>query len=154
MTDEIVLLRAQVDYLLERLADNPGLANRPVNWRDLNAREADEQWDVLVVWVLWLREHYGLQERVPACWFAHTPIREELSALRSVWVATFQDKQARPADGVTFHDALDRVVLRIGRWDRSGCNEGKHRPVQPPLDTTDQSELERANYADLAARES
>jgi hypothetical protein len=153
MADEVVILRAQVDYLLERLADNPGLANKPVNWRDLTSSKAVEQWAALVPWVLWLRDHYGLQEKVPACWYMHIAIREELCALRTGWVATFQDPQARPADAVAFHDALDRVVTRIGRWDRSGCAEGRHRHAHLPVDATDQSELERAIHADLAGRE-
>lgn len=154
LTDEVVILRAQVDYLLERLADNPGLANRPVNWRDLTRDDAREQWDLLLPWVNWLRDHYGLQERIPACWYAHTGIREELSALRSVWVAAYQDHDARPGDGLAFHDALDRVLVRIGRWDRGGCNEGTHRREQPAVDRTDQTHRDRALAADLATRES
>lgn len=154
MADEVVILRAQVDYLLERLADNPGFANRPVSWHDMTSDEAAEQWATLVLWTGWLRERYGLHERIPACWYAHGCLLEELSALRSVWVAAYQDKEARPGDGVAFHDALDRVVHRISRWDRSGCGDGVHRPETVAADTTDESHRERAIHADLAARES
>ena len=153
MADEVVILRAQMDYVLERVADNPGLTNRPVNWRDLTTDDAVEQWALLVSWITWLRDHYGLHERIPACWHAHHAIKEELSALRSVWVAAFQDKEARPGDGVAFHDALDRILFRLARWDRSGCAEGTHRPEPAPVDRTDESDRERAIHADLAARE-
>ena len=153
LTDEVIILKSQVEYLLERLADNPGLANRPVNWRDLSSDDAAERWADLVDWVTWLRHHYGLHERIPACWYAHNAIREELSALRSVWVAAFQDKEARPGDGVAFHDALDRILIRLSRWDRSGCAEGTHRPEAAAVDRTDESDRERAIHADLAARE-
>jgi hypothetical protein len=153
LTDEVVILKAQVEYLHERLADNPGLTNRPVNWRDLTSSDAAERWAELVDWVSWLRDRYSLHERVPGCWYAHGPVLEELSALRSVWVAAFQDKDARPGDGVAFHDVLDRVLFRIARWDRTGCADGTHRPEAAPANTTDQSELERAIYADLTRRE-
>ena len=153
LTDEVVILRAQVDYLLERLADNPGLANRPVNWRDLTVDDAAEQWANLVTWINWLRDRYSLHERVPACWYAHGAVTEELSALRSFWVAAYHDKDARPGDGVAFHDALDRVLNRIHRWDRSGCADGTHRPEANPADTTSESDRERAIHADLASRE-
>ena len=153
LADEVVLLRSQMDYLLERLADNPGLTNNPVNWRDLNTDDAAEQWGRLTTWVDWLRERYTLTDRVPACWYEHAPMLEELSALRVLWVAAFLDKDATAAAAVAFHDALDRVLTRIRRWDRSGCCDGSHRPEAPATDTTDHSHRERVIHADLTARE-
>lgn len=153
LADEVILLRSQVDYLLELLADNPGLTNSPVNWRDLNADDAAEQWGQLVPWVDWLRHRYSLQERIPACWYAHGPLIEELSSLRGLWVGAFQDKNASASAALAFHDALDRIVLRIQRWDRSGCRDGQHRPEQTARDTTDDSHRERAIHADLSSRD-
>lgn len=67
LEDEIVLLRAQVDYLLERLSENPSVAERPVNWAALDSHQATEQWALLVDWTDWLRHRYQLHETIPAC---------------------------------------------------------------------------------------
>lgn len=154
LADEVVMLRSQMDYLLERLADNPALTNSPVNWRDLNVDDAAEQWGRLLTWVDWLRDRYTLTDRVPSCWYAHGPLIEELSALRCLWVAAFLDKEAPAGAAVAFHDALDRVLIRVRRWDRAGCSDGTHRPEPPAIDTTDHSQRERLVHADLAQRES
>src|SRR5690349_20976787 len=78
LEDEILLLREQVNYLLERLADQPGIAERPVNWAPLDADQAAEQWSLLAGWCDWLRNRYQLHEQIPACWYAHAPLSEEL----------------------------------------------------------------------------
>lgn len=153
-TDEIVLLRAQVDYLLERFADNPALGERPINWSALDVPQAAEQWGLLVDWVDWMRERYSIQEKVPACWYAHPPMLEELSALRSAWVGAYLDPQARAGDGSAWHDLLDRTLYRLKACDRTGCADGQHRPDQTAPDTTDHSHRERAIHADLAHRAS
>jgi hypothetical protein len=153
LADEVILLRSQVDYLLELLSDNPSLTNKPVNWRDLTIDDAAEQWGRLVDWVNWLRDRYNLQERVPACWYAHGPLIEELSARRGLWKAAFLDKDATAGTAIAFHDALDRILHGIQRWDHSGCRDGQHRPEAGASDTTDESHRERAIHADLTSRE-
>lgn len=153
LADEVILLRSQVDYLLELLADHPSLTNSPVNWRDLNADDAVEQWGRLVSWVDWLRDRYSLHERIPACWYAHGPLIEELSSLQGLWVGAFLDNDASVSAALAFHDALDRVVLRIQRWDRSGCRDGQHRAEHVARDTTDESHRERTIHADLTSRD-
>lgn len=153
LADEVLVLSAQVEYLLERLADNPALGERPVNWAALDSGRAAEQWGVLTDWTDWLRDRYSLHERIPACWYAHPPILEELSALRSAWVGTYLNPQARAGDGTAWHDLLDRTLHRIDSWDRTGCADGTHRPDLPTMDDTDHNQRERTIHADLAARE-
>lgn len=152
LVDEVVLIRAQLDYVLERLADNPAMGERPVNWAALDAHHAAEQWGLLTDWTDWIRDRYQLHETIPACWYAHGPLVEELSALRSAWVGTYLDPEARAGDGSAWHDLLDRTLHRIKRWDRTGCADGTHRPDQPPPDDTDHSHRERAIHADLCSR--
>jgi hypothetical protein len=153
LEDEILLLREQVNYLLERLAEQPQLTARPVNWAHLDTQQAAEQWSLLVEWTDWLRDRYQLHERLPACWYAHGPLIEEISALRSAWVATFLDPQARLDEPVHWHEQLERTLERIRTWDRTGCSDGTHRPDQLLHDDTVHSHRERAIHADLAARE-
>lgn len=153
LEDEILLLRAQVDYLLERFTESPALTERPVNWAVLDAQQAAEQWGLLVEWTDWLRDRYQLHEAIPACWYAHGAMVEELSALRSAWVGAYLDPQAAPGDPATWHDLLDRTRYRIRQWDRNGCADGTHRPDLELPDDTDHSHRERTIHADLAARD-
>jgi hypothetical protein len=153
LEDEILLLREQVNYLLERLAEQPAATEHPVNWAALDIDKAAEQWSLLVDWTDWLRDRYQLHERLPACWYTHGPLTEEVSALRTAWVGAFLDPQARLDEPARWHEQLERTLDRIQAWDRSGCCDGKHRPDQPLPDDTDHSHRERAIHADLTARD-
>lgn len=153
LEDEILLLRAQVDYLLERVAERPDLTDGPVNWTALSQSAAAEQWQLLTEWTVWLRDRYQLHETLPACWFAHGAMVEELTALRSAWTGTFLSPNASPAESALWHDLLDRVRHRLRAWDRNGCADGVHRPdhtlpddTDPTLrDTTIQNDLDERN---------
>jgi hypothetical protein len=152
--EEIVLLRAQVNYLLERFADVEGLTARPVNWESLDADAAEEAWAMLAGWVDWLVDRYRLAETVPACWYTHHPVREELSALQVAWLGAYCDPAARASDGVAWHDMLERVLQRIRDHDLSGCaNAGVHRnDVEPVRDPSSLCLRADAIRADIAAR--
>lgn len=150
--DEILLLRAQVDYLLERLAESPAVAERPVNWAALDVDRAAEQWRLLTSWIDWLRDRYQLHESVPACWYAHGAMVEELSALRSAWITAYLDPQASPGDPAIWHDLLERTRSRLHGWDRNGCADGAHRPDLPIPDDTDHQARDRYIDADLHGR--
>jgi hypothetical protein len=152
LEDELLLLRAQVDYLLERLAEAPELTERPVNWTGLDRESASEQWTLLIEWTNWLRDRYQLHEQIPACWYAHGAHIEELSALRLAWVGAYLDPQAAPGDPATWHDLLDRTRHRLRAWDRNGCADGTHRPDLLLPDDTDISLREQTIHDDLHHR--
>lgn len=152
LEDEILLLRAQVDYLLERVADRPDLSERPVNWATLSRPDAAQQWQVLTGWTRWLRDRYQLHEHIPACWFAHGAMVEELTALRSAWTSAFLSADAAPGDPALWHDLLDRTRYRIRAWDRNGCADGQHRADLDVADDTDHQLHDRTLHDDLALR--
>ena len=151
--DEILLLHEQVTYLLERLAEQPQLTEHPVNWAALDPEQGAEQWSLLVDFTDWLRDRYQLHERIPACWYAHGALVEELSALRTAWVGAYLDPNARLDEPLHWHDTLDRTLERLRDWDRSGCADGTHRPDCATPDDTDHGQRERAVNADVASRE-
>jgi hypothetical protein len=152
LEDEILLLRAQVDYLLERLAESPELTEGPVNWATLDAQQAAEQWALLIGWTDWLRDRYQLHEQIPACWFTHGALIEELSALRSAWVGAYLDPQAAAGDPATWHDLLDRTRYRLRTFDRNGCADGTHRPDLTLPDNTDRTLRDQTVQDDLRHR--
>lgn len=154
MREELALLRGQVDYLLERIGALDGLDARPVAWDTLDADAAAQQWAALAGWTDWLIARYQLSEVVPACWYAHPAILEELSALHVAWVGAYCDPAARASDGVAWHDMLERVVFRIRERDVAGCATAvAHRadaaPAPSPESLTARADAIRA---DLASR--
>jgi hypothetical protein len=151
--EEVELLRAQVDNLLERFGTVDGLA-RPICWSALDAGAAKQAWPLLAGWVDWLIDRYRLAETVPACWYAHPPILEELAALRSAWLGAYCCRAAQPGDGVEWHDMLERVLVRIRDNDLAGCAAaGTHRAdVDPPQNPDAIGRRAAAIRADIAAR--
>lgn len=80
-------------------------------------------------------------------------MHEELSALRTAWLGAYEAPNARPVDGVSWHDMLDRVVVRLREWDRCGCARGTHRD-DSPTDDDENALQQRSVYirADVGTR--
>jgi hypothetical protein len=100
-------------------------------WSALTGEEAALAWATLIGWVDWLTARYGLAEVLPACWYRHGALVEELTALRCAWTAAYTDPQARPAEPALWHDLLARTLARIRDWDRQECSLGTHRDDEP-----------------------
>jgi hypothetical protein len=115
----------------------PGLATTPPAgptaahvWHSLTPADAARAWDVLTTWVDWLIDRYSLDDTVPACWYAHGAIVEELDALRAGWDGAYLDPNAR-MDPAYWHEVLSKTLTRIREWDRYGCAAGTHHDEAP-----------------------
>jgi hypothetical protein len=136
-------------------APGPGPGGGPAwCWATLTGEEAALAWATLIGWVDWLTARYQLEEAVPACWYRHGALVEELTALRAGWQAAYADPRARPSEPALWHDLLARTLARIRDWDRQGCAAGTHRDDEP-LPTEPEVLADRAAYvrADLAGRD-
>lgn len=72
--------------------DNPALLRLAPSrycWRAIDQRDAARLWAELLEWVAWLRHRYQLGSRVPACWYRHDAVVEELTALMAAHTAAF-----------------------------------------------------------------
>ncbi len=114
---QIEVLQGQVATLIVRQGLGGTVIGQPENDGDDNIGE----------WVDWLIERYELSEVVPACWAQHSPIREELSALRAAHAGALDELQARPSDLLAWHEGLQRGLTRIREWDRDKCRTRGHR---------------------------
>lgn len=100
-----------MDDLFEMLENDPEftdakLANRDdaseltpqltINWRTIPDEDRAEACQTLASWVNdWLIPRYYVKAKaVPDCWWQHTDLVEELSALHTAWLVAFD-----PADG-------------------------------------------------------
>ncbi|MGH3804480.1 MAG: hypothetical protein ACRDTD_30945, partial [Pseudonocardiaceae bacterium] len=60
-------------------------------WHRMDRDRARELWTELVEWVQWLRETYEFsQGQFPACWYRHSAVREELTALMAAHKAAYR----------------------------------------------------------------
>ena len=96
----------------------------PVCWPWLAELDEEGALDDLAIWVDWVRDRYQLTpNEIPNCWDRHGSLVEELSALRTAWLAAFAD-DAWPGEALRWHEAFDRARERLGRWtQRTGCAE-------------------------------
>lgn len=118
----------------ENLEQRFGLLDlaRPVCWAILTATETTAELARLEHWVTWLQDRYHVDQRtVPGCWDRHSDLVEELSALRTAWVYSFNGG-ARPDAALTWHAALHATRSRLRDIvAETGCRPGQHRGPSP-----------------------
>ena len=108
------------------LADNePEIVCR----RDLDPSTTAEELTRLTSWADWIINRYNLDHKlIPPCWPEHGALVEELSALRTLWEASYLE-DANPSGPLAFHRDLDLAFRRLREWtSRLGCSRTEHRP--------------------------
>jgi hypothetical protein len=100
----------------------------PVCWATLTATETHEEHEALADWVAWLVDRYALDHRtVPPCWDKHGALVEELSALRTAWLAAYAIT-GRPEAPLEWHAHFALARHRLADVvTRTGCRPGEHR---------------------------
>jgi hypothetical protein len=100
-----------------------------IRWRDLDDATATAELNRLTSWVDWLTTRYNLDHKlIPSCWIKHGALVEEISALRTLWEASYLE-DANPGGPVAFHRDLDLALRRLREWtSRLGCSRTEHRP--------------------------
>lgn len=100
-----------------------------VAWIGLTDEQIEEELEELSNWVSWAVERYALDRRVvPECWDSHGALIEELSALRTAWVAAYCIT-GRAEAPLEWHQAFESARQRLADWaSRTGCRPGEHRP--------------------------
>ncbi len=104
----------------------------PWTWRELDAAAAEESWDGLTRFVTWLVSRYDLGDVVPACWWAHGAITEELTALWAAWNAAYLDPEAPGDAPLSWQERFGLCRTRLAEWDRLACAQRGHRE-EPPV---------------------
>ncbi|MGQ0631520.1 MAG: hypothetical protein ACT4P1_10790 [Sporichthyaceae bacterium] len=101
----------------------------PLCWATLTEVETEDALEELEDWVNWTVHRYALDRRVvPPCWDQHGALIEELSALRTAWLAGF-GLIGRPEAPLEWHGHFAAARLRLAEWaSRTGCRPGEHRP--------------------------
>jgi hypothetical protein len=97
----------------------------PWNWRHLPERQAAALWREIADWLTWLHTRYPLAETIPACWWRHPEIVEELTAAHAAWKAAYTSPGASPDAPGEWHDRwLPGLEQRLtGRWKTGRCTE-------------------------------
>ncbi|MCR2764995.1 hypothetical protein NQ152_15930 [Microbacterium sp. zg.B48] len=113
-----------------RHGDSTPLGARIVNWRHLSDADARAVWGELRGWVEWFIIRYRVPEStVPACWWKHGQLVEELSALHTAHTAAF-DTSDTGFGPIGWHERLSLALPRLTRAYAGGCSNG-HRDITP-----------------------
>jgi hypothetical protein len=99
-----------------------------VCWATLSELETEDALEELDDWVSWAVDRYALDHRtVPPCWDQHGALVEELSALRTAWLAAY-GITGRPEAPLEWHNQFAGGRQRLSDWAaRTGCRPGEHR---------------------------
>jgi hypothetical protein len=104
----------------------------PANWcwQSIGEDEAFEQWRQLASWVGWLRCRYPIADQLPACWWRHSELVEELTAVWLAWHAAYTEPRGQLTAPVDFHDrVLPSFLPRVRRWGVQCLDEHRPRPA-------------------------
>lgn len=112
-------------------ASSAVIGGRTTNWRTMTDAEAQATWEALRDWVEWFAPRYNLMRSiVPACWFMHGQLVEELSALHCAHRAAF-DPSDNGNGPVGWHERLAAAMPRLREAYYGTCSEGhSERPVR------------------------
>ena len=127
----------------------------PVCWRTLDRNTAAREWPALAEWVRWLVARYAITPRVvPPCWYRHGSLLEELSALRTGWLAAYAPDSPGSAP-LEWHTMFANTRARLEEAvSRSGCTKDSHTGDKtPPWLSAKDHALDEAITSDLARRE-
>jgi len=98
-------------------------------WQSIGEDEALEQWRHLTAWVGWLRGRYPIAEQLPGCWWRHSELVEELTAVWLAWHGAYTDPRGHPGAPADFHDrVLPSFLGRVRRWGVQCLDEHRPRP--------------------------
>jgi hypothetical protein len=147
--------RSGPDELLDALDLFAGYGDTgpaPVDWSALDGSTAANAWQQLDAWVRWLVTRYLLDHRdVPACWYQHTDLVEELSALRTAHRAAF-DARGTAHGPLDWHQQLASSRQRLQTAvARTGCRPDEHRTHPLPAWATNPGHM--AAFAHHVARD-
>jgi hypothetical protein len=118
----------ELDAALQRLQDHTRPGVTAVAWQLLDARAAETVWRRLADWVGWLRGRYPLARQVPACWWRHPELVEELTALWLAWQEAYTESSVPATACMDWHDRwLPGLLRRIGAGGWNLACEGRHK---------------------------
>jgi hypothetical protein len=127
-------LALAVEELVEGGAGSFGDSRGPIVWDRLTPHEATRIWGELASWVGWLRDRYPLAHQIPLCWWRHSELVEEISALWMAWRDAYVEKGAPLTGGADWHARwLPEFLRRLGAGGWNVACEADHRPVVSSL---------------------
>lgn len=102
-----------------------------INWRTLTDDEAPAAWQDLGDWVNWFVRRYSIPvRRIPSCWYRHPELVEELSALHTAWVVSFDPIDAGYGP-IGWHERLSAAIPRLQAWYNGECHDGHNDQFKP-----------------------
>src|SRR5690625_4219811 len=119
----------QLDQLMNEVLGST--IPRPVRWGDLQPAEYADEIRALAGWVQWVGRRYDLDSKeLPADWFQHGALVEELSALKGAWDVAYDPTQAASAAS-DWHLTFYNTRVRLREWtSRLGGKPGERPEPQ------------------------
>lgn len=94
------------------------------NWRTMQDQQSRDEWQALREWVEWVTVRYDISVGlIPACWWKHGALVEELSALHCAHRAAFHSTDTGNGP-ITWHQHFANALPRLRNAYNGGCTDG------------------------------
>lgn len=140
-------------YVDPRLAQAEAAGTPPpwlgTRWREIPPEMQRQAWIGLRRWVDWLINEFRLQEEVvPACWFMHPNLVQELYAAMCMEQKAWEEAAASLTPMMMWHPNLHAMIMRLREMvsNLGSCSKGKHRPVEHLERDYDEDQWRRVAY--------
>lgn len=118
-------------------------------WRDIAVAQQREAWIGLRRWVDWLINEYRLPEQVvPACWYLHPNLVEELYAAMCMEFKAWEEAAPSLTPMMMWHPNLQAMITRLREQvaDLGTCVRGEHQAVEHLARDYDEDQWRRIAY--------
>lgn len=124
------------------LASPPAATPTPWNWQELDGEQSVKLMEALNEWVTWINERYGVTDsfRIYGCWYRHSAVVEELTAVWVAWKAAYYGHKDPTNDPASWHDGTFWPMMKRIRsetWGLSNCHTEHADPRPSFRDSTD-----------------
>lgn len=140
-------------HMDQRLQQAEAVGVAPVwlgtRWRDIPAESQAEAWIGLRRWVDWLINEFRLQQSiVPACWYMHPNLVQELYAAMAMEQKAWEEAAASLTPMMMWHPNLNAMIMRLREMvsELGGCGKGKHQTVEHLARDYDEDQWRRVVY--------
>lgn len=134
--EKLTELDEKVEWLLGKFTPDGEQKHKPVSWswRYATGGARAKLWQHISGYVEWINHRYFAEDHtryIPACWYRHGAVVEELTGMWAAWFAASYDHRGPTADVADYHRRFFWPGLAEIQRHISGCRDRGHQEHVP-----------------------
>lgn len=118
-------------------------------WREIPPEQQQEAWVGLRRWVDWFTHEFQLPSQVvPACWYRHPNLVQELYAAMSMEYKAWEEGTPSLTPMMMFHPNVAAMIQRLRDMvqEAGTCAKGEHKPISRMIRNYDEDDWRKVAY--------